>query len=217
MTSLMEKFDFDALRKMPPDRRVKALKELQEKLSEFIRQRSQEIADSQREIKDAQDFLAEAEEELSVLEEMQSRAPGLKQVKVEELFERGEKKEARAERSIPEHGRELESIAEEAPRQAPPAEDQRAYVNFLSRQPLSNIYERINQIRDDIRHTGTVSLYQQEKLGQFREALHEKEEAIRAGEYAAGKKTEAMLTAAEKAVMYVTGEHRDKQFYRTHH
>jgi hypothetical protein len=213
MTSLMEKFDFDALRKMPPDRRVKALKELQEKLSEFIRQRSQEIEDSQREIKDAQDFLAEAEEELSVLEEMQSNAPGLKQVKVEELFERGEKKEARA----PERGRALENIADEAPRQAPSAEDQRAYVNFLSRQPLSNIYERINQIRDDIRHTGTVSMYQQEKLGQFREALHEKEEAIRAGEYAAGKKTEAMLTAAEKAVMYVSGEHRDKQFYRTHH
>jgi predicted nuclease with TOPRIM domain len=204
----MDKIDFDKLRKMPPERRVKALRELQEKLSELIKERSKEIDESKQEVTDAQEFLKEAEEELAVLEEMEAQAPGIKQVKVEELFER--------EKEKPEEKR-LESIAEEAPRQEPSVEDQRAYINTLSRQPITSLYDRINQIRDDIRTTGVISAYQQEKLGQFREAIHEKEEAIRAGEYAAGRKAEHLLTAAERAIMYAAGPQHGNTFYRTRH
>lgn len=214
MNSAMEKIDFDKLRKMPPERRVTALKELQEKLNELIKERSKEIADSEREIKDAQDFLKDAEEELRVLEEMEAEAPGIKKVDVEKLFERDGGGAERAEPMRP-RGQALEAIAGEAPRGAP-AQDDRAYVDFLAHQPVTNIYERINRIRDDIKTTGIISMYQQEKLEQFREALHEKEDAIRDGEYAAGRKAEALLTAAEKAVMYTSGSDR-KHFYHTQH
>ncbi len=191
----MDKIDFDKLRKLPPDRKIKALREIQEELTKVITERNKEIEESQQEIKDAQDFLNEAEEELRVLEEMEETAPKIKKVDVEKLFGREEKKLGKE--------RELEDIADEAPRVAP--QEERAYVNFLAQQPVSNIYERVNRIREEIKTTGVMSAYQQEKLDQFREALHEKEDAIREGEYSPGHKAESLLTAAEKAIRYISG------------
>ena len=208
----MEKLDFDKIRKMPPERRVKALKELHEELNELIKERSKEIAESEEEIKDAQEFLKEAEEELRVLEEMQATAPEIKGVQIEKLFEREEPRTAaRGPRE-----QALESIAEEAPRQLSP-DEQRAYVTSLSRQSIANIYERVNQIREDIKTTGILSFYQQERLDQFREALHQKEEAIKEGTYATGWRKMSEITAAEKAITYVSGQQQDKDFYRTRH
>ncbi len=203
----MNKVTFEKLRTMPPERKIKALRELQEKLTVLIKERSKEIDESQQEIKDAQDFLKEAEEELRVLEEMEEQAPQLARVDVEKLFARGKE---------PDQEKQLETIAAEAPRGAPNAQDEREYVNFLARQPIANIYERINKIREDIKTTGVISSYQQEKLEQFRDALHEKEEAIREGDYAAGRKAESLLTAAEKAIMYTSGDHH-RTFYRARH
>ena len=208
MTQLMERIDFDKLRKMPPERKIKALRELQEKLNELIKERNKEIEQSQQEIKDAQDFLKEAEDELSILEEMQSQAPGIKQVDVDKLLRR---KTERTEPTRPRE-RELESIAEEAPRQTPSAEDQRAYINTLSRQPVTSIYDRVNEIRDQIRNTGVITTYQQERLNVFDEALHAKEEAITAGQYEPSKRAEHLLSAAEKAIQYTSGS--KNQFYR---
>ncbi len=201
---MMENIDFDKIRKMPPDRRIKLLKELQEKLDDFIKEKSKEISKSQNEIKDAQDFLKDAEEELQVLEEMQAEAPKIKKVDVEELFKPTKKKEEA-----------LENIAErDAPKPAFTQSEQEAYINKLAQQPVSTLYERINQIRSEITTTGLMSNYQQERLEQFREALTEKEEAVRAGEYAPGKKEEHLMSAAEKAVAYMT---ESKSFYHGQH
>lgn len=195
----MENIDFDKIRKMAPDRRIKALKELQEKLGDFIKERAKEIDASQQEIKDAQDFLKDAEEELQVLGEMEAEAPKIKEVNVEKLFE-------------PKKERELEDIAEqEAPKQAFTPSEQEAYISKLAQQPVSTLYERINQIRGEISTTGLMSSYQHERLEQFREALTEKEDAIKTGEYRPGEKAEHLLTAAEKAIAYTTGA---RQFYR---
>jgi hypothetical protein len=201
---MMEKIDYRKIRKMAPDRRIKALREVQEELDTFIKEKSKEISESQQEIKDAQDFLKEAEEELQVLEEMQAEAPKIKKVDVEKLFEPAGKKE-----------RELEAIAEEAAPKAQPAGlEQQEYISRLAQQPVSSIYERINRIREEIRTTGLISNYQQEKLEQFREALEEKEEAVREGEYAPGKKAEHLMSAAEKAIDYAT---RSRIFYHSQH
>ncbi|MEM2916537.1 MAG: hypothetical protein QXT19_04230 [Candidatus Woesearchaeota archaeon] len=192
----MERIDFNKIRKMPPDRRIKALEEIQEELDKFIKEKTKEIEESQQEIKDAQDFLKEAKEELQVLEEMQAEAPRIKKIDVEKLFEPQKKK----------GGKELEDIAEEAPKTAAAASEQEAYITMLAHQPIANIYERIRAIGDEIRTTGTISPYQQEKLDQFYEALKEKEQAIKAGEYVPGKKAEHLLTAAERAIMYARGQ-----------
>ncbi|MEM4240198.1 MAG: hypothetical protein QXK08_03325 [Candidatus Woesearchaeota archaeon] len=196
----METVDFDRIRKLPPERKIKVLRELQEKLADFIKERSEEIAKSQQEIKDAQDFLKEAEEELRVLEEMQERAPGIKKVDVEKLFKPAKKK-----------GRGLESIAEEdAPKAPPTAAEHDAYISRLAQMPVSDIYERIRAIGNEIRTTGTISPYQQQRLEMFGEALQEKEEAIREGRYEPGRKAEALLTAAERAISYAKGERQYK-------
>lgn len=202
---MMEKIDFNRIRKMAPDRKVKALQEVQEELNTFITEKNKEIQESQNEINDAQDFLREAEEELQVLEEMQSEAPKIKEVNVKKLFEPAKEKV-------------LEDIAEqEGPKTAPASIDQQAYISKMARQPVATIYEKINTIRDQIKTTGIVSQYQQERLEQFREALQEKEEAIHEGRYSAGRNTANLLTAAEKAIAYTTHKTGDRDFYRTRH
>ncbi len=190
----MERIDFNRIRKLPPDRRIKALREVQEELDSFIKEKTKEIDESQQEIKDAQDFLKEAQEELQVLEEMQAEAPKIRKIDVEKLFEPTKKKGEK----------ELEAIAEEAPRTPMPSE-QEAYISRLAQQPIANIYERIRAIGDEIRTTGTISPYQQERLEMFGEAIRAKEQAIKEGNYSPGKKAEHLLTAAEKAIMYATG------------
>jgi len=196
----METVDFDKIRKIPPDRRIRVLRELQEKLDEFIKEKSKEIEKSRQEIQDAQDFLKEAEEELHVLEEMQAEAPGLRKINIEKLFESSKKEE-----------KELERIAEEeAPRTQPAPEEREQYISRLAQQPVADIYERINQIRQQVRTTGLMSEYQQEVLEQFRDALREKKAAIRAGEYTPGKKAEHLMSAAEKAIAYAKGESQYK-------
>ncbi len=206
----MEKIDFAKLRKMPPERRVAALREVHEELTKLIKERSKEIEERNQEINDAQEFLKEAEDELRVLEEMQSTAPELKRVDVEKLFER---EETRTTPARPRE-RELESIAEEAPRK-PSAQEQQVYVNFLAHQPVTGLYDRINQIREDITTTGVISMYQQDKLNQFREALHQKEEDVKTGAYEPGRNAERLISAAEDSIQYAT---RTKtSFYRTRH
>lgn len=204
---MMEKIDFNKLRKMAPDRRVKALQEVQEELNTFITEKNKEITESQQEINDAQDFLREAEEELQVLEEMQSASPKIKEVNVEKLFEPEKRR-----------GRELEDIAEqEGPKATPASIDQQAYISRMAQQPIATLYDKINRIREDIKSTGIISSYQQERLEQFREALEEKEEAIHDGNYAAGRKAAGLLTAAERAITYTTHKAGDREFYKTRH
>ncbi|MEM4246750.1 MAG: hypothetical protein QXR48_04275 [Candidatus Woesearchaeota archaeon] len=197
--------DFNRIRKMPPDRRIKVLKELQDKLDEFIKEKSKEITKSQQEIKDAQDFLKEAEEELMVLQEMQAEAPRLQKIDVEKLFEPKKEKEKK------EKEERLEDIAEEAPKTTTQSQ-QEEYITHLAQQPITDLYRQINQIREEIKTTGLMSTYQHERLELLGEVLKEKEEAIKTGKYAPGKKAEHLMSAAEKAIAYAKGE----KHYKNH-
>jgi hypothetical protein len=205
----MERIDFGAIKKMPPERRVKALEELQEKLNELISERTKEISDSQEEIKEAQEFLKEAEEELAVLEEMEEQAPKMRKVDVQKLFGREE-----TPQELP--GQRLEAIASNAPRQF--TEQQREeYVRQGARMPAGQIRERVYEIMDNVRQTGIITPYQQERLEQFREMLTEKRDAMEEGAYRPDKKSQLELTAAEQTIAYVTGKQHAKTFYHTRH
>jgi len=211
---MMDKIDFEKLRKMPPERKIKALKELQEKLNSLIKERSKEISDSEQEVKGAQEFLKEAEEELRVLEEMQEQAPELKGVQVEKLFERTE---SRTEPTRP-RDRELEDIAGEAKRPAPGPEEVRDYINQGARKPMGELRERVYNVLDDIKNTGIITAYQQDKLEQFREMIHEKGNAYKEGEYNPQSKGFATeMTGTERAIEYAIGHKHESQFYKTRH
>jgi len=73
----MAKIDFDGLKKLPPDERIKALKEIRAKLK-----KSKE--DEEEELEIALEMLEEATEEQIVLDEIET--PKVKEVKVKELF-----------------------------------------------------------------------------------------------------------------------------------
>ena len=192
----MKKVDFKKLQKLSPDQRVKALREIQEELTKVIKDRSEEVSDSKDEIKDAQEFLKEAEDEMRIIEEMEIKAPKPKPVDVEKLFEREDKRtSARGPRE-----RDIGEIAADAPKQ-PTQQEQQAYVQHLAQQEsISNIYDRINAIRDDVGNRGVINSYQQDRLNQFDEALHRKEHYMREGSYKPGEDAEQLLTNAEKAL-----------------
>jgi hypothetical protein len=188
----MEKVDFAAIKKLAPDRRIKALKELQEKLNELIKERTKEVEDSKKEIEEAREFLDEAEEELAVLEQMKAQAPAIRKIEVEKLFER-KKPEEREEG--------LETITAAAQRQFT-EQERETYIRQGARMPATQIRERVYEISDAIRETGVMTSYQQERLEQFNEMLRLKRES----EYKPGQKSELEMTAAERTIEYLTGK-----------
>ena len=191
----MKKVDFKKIKKLSPEQRVKALREIQEELTKVIKDKSEEVADSKDEIQDAQEFLKEAEDEMRIIEEMEIKAPQAKPVDIEKLFEREDKRtSARGPRE-----KDIGEIAAESPRQTP--QEQQAYIQHLARrESLPHIYDSINEINGEVRRTGVITSYQQNRLDQFDEALHRKGHYMREKTYQPGEEAEHMLTNAEKAI-----------------
>src|SRR3989338_7496725 len=95
----MAEIDFEQIKKLPPDKRVKVLQDLQVQIEKLIK-------DRKREIEEAQELLNRANEELHVIQEIETPKP--KKISVEELFgaERGEKEglESIARKEVPTPG-----------------------------------------------------------------------------------------------------------------
>ena len=176
----MANIDFEQIKKLPPDQRVKVLQELQGQIEKLIN-------DRKKEIQQAQDLLVRANEELSILEEIET--PKQKQVSVEELFETGDKEKRNEKNGGLEHIARKENIP------AP---------NILREQfeqkPITDIYKRMNEITSDIRNTGIVTQYQENWLRAAKYEVQYREEAIEKNQYRPTEKSQHLLSAAEKII-----------------
>ena len=178
----MAKLDITKLRKLPPDERIKLLKELKEKLKKAKEEEEQDI-------EAAESLLEEAAEEQRVLEEIE--APKVKEVKVDELFKLEEG---------------LEEIAREAPEEEGPgifSEQQiDQYASPLAQQPVENLYQKVKEIQEEIKETGVQTVYQQNMINTIGRALYMKEDATEKGEYTPGQKQRELMTLSEQIVKY---------------
>ena len=169
----MADIDFEQIKKLPPDQRIKVLNQLQEQIQKLIKERQQEI-------EDAQSLLKRAEEELRVIQEIETPKP--KQIHVEELFGRDEGEET------------LEKIAR---RDIPQPNE---LAERLEQKPISEIYQRLNEITGEIRDSGVITQYQENWLKAANYVAQDREQAIKEHKYNATDKAEHQLSAAEKII-----------------
>jgi hypothetical protein len=168
----------EQIRKLPPEMRIKALRQVQDKIKKLIEAR-------QKEIVDAQSMLEEAEDELKVLEEIQ--APQQKPVRIEELFRAKEE---------PEEDASLERIAE---RQAPKKEE----IERLAREPIKDLAGRVNYIKNRIYDTGLETEEQRNEIYTLEKAFAEKRKDIEHGNYKPGEKEWGQMTESERSLAYL--------------
>lgn len=177
----MPSFDLEKIKKLPPDRRIKALQELKEEIQKLIEERKKEI-------EDAEFLLEEAEDELRVLLEIETPKP--KKIVIEELFIRDEKEKVE----------ELERIArEEAPARARPGEDL-AYINVLRQKPVEDLYSKVVEVYKQISHTGIETLEQRRTIESVKEAIYLKDKDIKEKKYQANETVKERMGAIEKVL-----------------
>jgi len=169
--------DFEQIKKLPPDKRVKVLQELENQIQKLI-------LDRKREIDEAQKLLETAKEELRVIEEVET--PQIKKISVEEMF--------KEEKSDKQAG--LENIARtEIP-------NPELIKENLNQRPIVEIYKRVNDVTKDIRETGVITQYQENFLRAANYEMQDREKAIENHQYRASEKAEHMLSAAEKIIRH---------------
>lgn len=170
----MPTIDFEYIKKLPPDQRVKVLQQLHDQLEKLIRERKQEITS-------AQELLEKAQEELIVLQKIETPQP--KKTIVEELFKTEEK----------ENGLERITRQQKIPR----PEDIREH---FEQKPIAELYKRINDITGEIRETGIVTAYQENFLRAANYEIHDREKAVRNQLYQPTEKALHQMTAAERII-----------------
>ncbi len=205
----MEKIDFRQIKKLPPEEKIKVLRQIEDVLKKLITERkkeieakkkeieesNEEIGDKDTEIKEAEEMLAEAQNEFRVLEEIQT--PELKKVEIEKLFRPKEEKEGRGTAGKEaEEDEGLEGIAAKAP--VAEIAERQARIDELSRKPMEELYNSVIGLRKEIEKTGVETLYHQEKTEEISEALYEKRKAIENKEYNPTARARHMMTAAEE-------------------
>lgn len=169
--------EIDKIKNMTVEERIKKLKELEKK--------------NKDEIKKAQDMLRESEEELEEKEKEKAKIPipQLKAVDIEGLFSEEEKQIFKAKRFREEKKEEKEeleeTVSEEEKKLTPEQIEQvqHQYADKLSLQPVNQLYNKINEIRENISSTGYMSEVQQNEINNIEYALDKKKEAIESGEY----------------------------------
>ena len=191
----MALLDFNKIKKLPPEKRVDALKDLREELNKLIEERKKEI-------EEAAELLRESEEELQVLLNVQT--PKTKSMSVEEMWG-GENKEVKK-------AKELEDITREADDKRNKEFDKDEYINSLKQKPIDDIYDRVKSLYSDIKDTGVITAEQQDRLNTIRTALYEKEKDIASGQYDADRDSRRDLNKLEKGIAGILGA---SQAYRS--
>ncbi|MBI4141290.1 hypothetical protein HY484_00015, partial [Candidatus Woesearchaeota archaeon] len=70
----------------------------------------------------------------------------------------------------------------------------------LEQKPISDIYQRLNEITGEIRQTGVITQYQENWMRAANYVTQEREQAIKEHKYNATDKAEHQLSAAEKII-----------------
>lgn len=190
----MTKFDIQRIKRLPPEKRIEALKELEEKLGEFVKEKNKEILESKKEIEEAENMLEEAEEETQVLLKIQT--PKAKILTVDEVWDKKEEEKKAS----------LEGIAGEAEEKRTDKIEREEYVNILKQKPVGDFYERIKSVYSDIKQTGIITADQQEMLQTFRTALYEKENDAVRGEYEADRNRIKNIKKLERGISSILEE-----------
>lgn len=196
------------LKNLSPTERIKKLKEQQEK--------------SKKEIEEAQKLIKESEAEEEQEEDLRQKipVPQLKAVDIDSLFSPEEKEIFRLKRYIeekkaPEKDKkqkrtELETIAEEAPRQRFEQPEIRQYGFELSREPANVLRERAEGIYNQFKEIGHITYEQKKELDTIGFAEAYKMNDIKAGSYDADRRAVDDMVVTQKIKNWLQDKYKGR-------
>ncbi|MFH1053684.1 MAG: hypothetical protein V1740_04695 [Candidatus Woesearchaeota archaeon] len=193
--------EIEELKKLPPEERIKRLKELEDKDKKEIEEARKMIADSE----------AEAEEDQRKYQDIP--VPQMRAIDIGSLFSPEEKEMFKAKRPsevktmtdesvtapIEVHDISLEETVEkESPQLTREQLDrQNEYVHFLATErPAVDIYQGIKEIAQDASNQGYLTREQEGRLDQLYNAAREKNDAFQEGQYQATKTSAQNIAAS---------------------
>ena len=196
------------LKNLSPTERIKKLKEQQEK--------------SKKEIEEAQKLIKESEAEEEQEEDLRQKipVPQLKAVDIDSLFSPEEKEIFRLKRYIeekkaPEKDKkqkrtELETIAEEAPRQRFEQPEIRQYGFELSKEPANVLRERAEGIYNQFKEIGHITYEQKKELDTIGFAEAYKMNDIKAGSYDADRRAVDDMVVTQKIKNWLQDKYKGR-------
>ncbi len=105
-------------------------------------------------------------------------------------------------------GRPLEDTVAAEPGPHVSEAEVRAYESHLAAKPMPELYNRIRNLYEDIKESGTMDADQSDQLYHLRNAIQQKEKDIERGRYAASQAVAKQLSLAEKIVDDLLGSYR---------
>lgn len=182
---------FEDILRLPPDIRVRVLKQLEEHLRKLISRHEKAIDVDKREIDEAEELLRRAQQELRVLEEVQTPEP--KKAKTEEILR---------------HDQQLKSLEEQLTDvKLSPKQELAATVQ--AQKPTEEAYRTLKDIYAATPSVEKMNDYQRNK---FYEAVgtlqHRLQDAVE-GNKPLTEAERAMLGGAQKIIAYERGEPKD--------
>ena len=166
------------LKKLSPGERIEKLRKIEDERKKEIEEAERLIKESVEEIKQEQELRDEIEEE-----------------------ERLQKEELDKKKND-----NLEVLIEETKQKII---DEEHYANTqyqvkLSMEPLSNLYDKVKEVYQEVRGSGEINEGQKQQLENLSYAMHNKEEAIDAGDYnTVGEQIEGLLSASKRILNYM--------------
>ncbi|MBT4804982.1 hypothetical protein HON71_02320 [Candidatus Woesearchaeota archaeon] len=181
------------LDRLPPEERIKKLKELEKKRQKEIEEAKKKIKESESELTERRKWFEKvpipqvSQDDLTGLsaegKEILAAHKGIKVKKKddeddEDSEESVEKKVEKIENDVV----DLESLARESV-DISPEFMQSEYAQYLSQQPMGDIYNEIKDINHTVEEKGYISAEEERKVGYLASAVEKKVEDAEAGKY----------------------------------
>ena len=181
------------LKELPPEERIKKLKELEKKKKQEIAEAQKLLKDSHKEISDREDWKRRVPIPQIASEEMDALSEAEK-----EIFKshRDVAEAQKATKEIPKPSKEelaLEEAVQREQVELPPELMQSDYTLKLSQEPMQELYQEMKDIYQRTEEKGYVSADEQRKIGYLSAAAERKLEDGDVGSYSL---TETVAEAA---------------------
>lgn len=173
--------EIDKIKKLLPEERIDKLKELEKKRKKEIQEAEELIKQSVDEIQKQQEIIEQVE------------VPSVGQDGVKKLGEDDEDLEKKVS------GDELRLSREEV-------EQHTQYSVGLSKEPVSELYNKVKDIYQTIKQTGEMTSEQQNAVNDFNYAVQYKAEDINKGAYETpGEAVSNIISASKQIINYMRG------------
>lgn len=174
----------EELKNLPPEERIKKLKELE-------KQKKKEIEDAQKQIRESENELSErikwkekvpipavASEDVEALSEAEKEV-----VMAHKGIRKKSKESPEVKKKEKKDDANLEEITAAEKVELPPELMEAEYTKHLSQRPMQNLYEDIKRINEAVEEKGYVSREEERRIEYLSSAVERKLEDVHAGKY----------------------------------